>query len=74
MGHATWLAGRFAQPRRPVNKRGSPSGMPAPRLTDWAESFAHGKVGPSRAPTTPRFFSQAVGIIDVACDDFVPPG
>lgn len=47
---------------------------PAPKITEWALSFTHGSIGDSCAADYAPFFSDAVSIIDVACEDFVPPG
>ncbi len=46
---------------------------PAAQLRQFAESFAHGSWGSVCAPDYTPFFQQAVGVIDSACDDFVPP-
>ena len=47
---------------------------PAPRLRQFTESFAYGSVGPVCAPDYAPFFTQAVSVIESACDGFVPQG
>lgn len=47
---------------------------PAPRLRALANSFAHGSTGPICAADYAPFFSDAVSIIDTACDEFEPEG
>ncbi len=46
---------------------------PSPILRGFAESFTHGQWGSVCAPDYAPFFTQAVSVIDAACDDFVPP-
>lgn len=46
----------------------------SPEIEAWAMSFTHGNVGSTCAPDYAPFFMEAVSIIDVACDDFIPPG
>jgi len=46
----------------------------APQLRQFAESFTHGQWGSVCAPSYNAFFEQAVSVIDVSCDDFVPEG
>lgn len=45
---------------------------PAPRLHRLIESFSYGTVGDICAGDYAPFFAQSVGVIDTACDDFVP--
>ena len=45
------------------------------RLRAFTQSFGdHGVVGSVCVDDYNPFFAQAVGIIDTACDEFVPPG
>jgi hypothetical protein len=46
----------------------------SPRLRQFAESFVYGQWGSVCSPSYDVFFEQAVGVIDTACDEFVPPG
>ena len=46
---------------------------PAPRLRSFASSFVYGSVGPVCAADYEPFFTDAVGVIDNACDNFEPP-
>jgi hypothetical protein len=48
------------------------SGLDAPRLQRFAESFELGSVGSVCAPDYSEFFADAVQTIDTACDVFVP--
>lgn len=48
---------------------------PAPRLRQFVELFGDRGIWASVCtPDYNPFFEQAVGLIDAACDDFVPPG
>jgi hypothetical protein len=47
---------------------------PAPRLREWTNKFHHGSIGPVCAPDYAPFFEDAVSVIDIACDEFEPPG
>ncbi len=47
---------------------------PAPRIREFAQSFAYGVVGPVCAADYTPFFQDAVDVIDAACDNFVPEG
>lgn len=47
---------------------------PAPRLREFVDSFGDkGFFGSVCAPSYDEFFQQAVGLIDVTCDEFIPP-
>lgn len=48
------------------------SGLDAPRLQRFAESFELGSVGSVCSPDYSEFFADAVQTIDTACDAFVP--
>ncbi len=45
---------------------------PAPRLRAFTEMFGYGSVGPVCAADYSPFFTEAVGVIATACDEFVP--
>jgi hypothetical protein len=46
----------------------------APRLRQFVESFgAKGFFGSVCAPSYEEFFTEAVGLIDVTCEEFIPP-
>jgi len=47
---------------------------PAPRIRDFAQRFQYGQVGPVCVDDYAPFFRAAVDQIDLACDEFVPPG
>ena len=47
---------------------------PAPRIRAFADLFGFGSVGPVCADDYAPFFTEAVSVIESACDDFVPPG
>lgn len=47
---------------------------PSPRLRQFTESWGdRGIAGSVCAPSYDGFFEQAVGVIDVTCDEYVPP-
>ena len=46
----------------------------APRLQQFTALFPNGVTGSVCAPDYTPFFQQAVGVIDVVCDNFEPPG
>ncbi len=47
---------------------------PSPRLREFTESWGdRGIAGSICAPSYDQFFEQAVGVIDVTCDEFEPP-
>lgn len=58
----------------PIRDGGLIGAEPAPRIRAFANSFGYGQVGPVCAPDYSPFFAEAIGVIDTACDDFVPPG
>jgi hypothetical protein len=53
---------------------GTSGAEPAPRIVDFTERFSRGLVGPVCAPNYDPFFSEAIGLIDTACQEFDPPG
>jgi hypothetical protein len=53
---------------------GGDGAEPAPRLRAFVEQFENGVVGSVCAPDYAPFFLEAVAVIDVACDTFVPEG
>jgi hypothetical protein len=46
----------------------------AARLIEFTNMFTHGTVGDVCAPSYDGFFLDAISVIDVACDGFVPAG
>jgi len=46
----------------------------APLLRQFAESFTQGQWGDICAPDYSPFFQDAISVIDLACDNFTPPG
>lgn len=46
----------------------------APRLQSFVQMFSNGVVGSVCAPDYTPFFHEAVSVIDLACDEFEPPG
>lgn len=47
---------------------------PSPRLREFVDSFGDkGFFGSVCAPSYDEFFQQAVGLIDVTCEEFIPP-
>ncbi len=46
----------------------------APRLREFADSFAQGQWESICAPNYAPFLEAAVSVIDVACDNFTPEG
>jgi hypothetical protein len=53
---------------------GGDGAEPAPRLRAFVEQFENGVVGSVCAPDYAPIFLEAVAVIDVACDTFVPEG
>jgi hypothetical protein len=47
---------------------------PAPRIREFAQRFQYGQVGPVCVDDYAPFFRAAVDQIDLACDEFKPPG
>jgi len=59
----------------PVSPGWDDGAQNAPRLREFISAFgARGLEGSVCSPDYTSFFDQAVGLIDQACDDFVPPG
>jgi hypothetical protein len=53
---------------------GTDGAEPSPRLREFVNSFGDkGFFGSVCAPSYDDFFQQAVGLIDVTCDEFIPP-
>lgn len=46
----------------------------SPRIVQFTEMFTNGFVGQICAPSYKQFFSDAIGLIDDACENFMPPG
>jgi hypothetical protein len=46
----------------------------AARVVAFTQMFTYGSVGQICAPSYKQFFSDAIGTIDSACDNFTPPG
>jgi hypothetical protein len=44
------------------------------RIVEFTEKFTYGSIGQICADTYQPFFHEAIGVIDEACDNFVPPG
>lgn len=44
------------------------------RIVDFAERFTYGSIGQICAPSYQPFFHDAIGVIDQACENFMPPG
>jgi hypothetical protein len=66
----TGLPGALCQPLVDIN-----GAEPAPRLREFVELFGdRGIWGSVCAPDYGSFFDQAVSLIDVACDEYKPPG
>jgi hypothetical protein len=66
----TGLPGALCQPLVDIT-----GAEPAPRLREFVEMFGNrGIWGSVCAPDYGSFFAEAVGLIDVACDEFEPPG
>ena len=69
------VAGLIPQPTMGCAENGDPG---APKGSHWAEFIAmwgdHGLSGSVCEADYSPFFTQAVAIIDDACDNFVPPG
>jgi hypothetical protein len=45
----------------------------ASRVVQFAEMFTYGSVGQICAPSYKQFFSDAISVIDSACENFMPP-
>lgn len=59
----------------PEPTQGNPEGAQgAPDLREFAEAFPFGQWVSVCEPDYSPFFAEAVGVIDIACDEFVPPG
>jgi hypothetical protein len=59
----------------PFDEKGVAGAEAGPRLRAFTESFGErGVVGSVCTGDYNPFFAQAVGIIDLTCDNFVPPG
>jgi len=53
---------------------GTDGAEPSPRLREFVDSFGDkGFFGSVCAPSYDEFFQEAVGLIDVTCDEFIPP-
>ncbi|MCY1008683.1 hypothetical protein OV079_24595 [Nannocystis pusilla] len=46
----------------------------SPRIVQFTEMFTNGFIGQICAPSYKQFFSDAIGLIDEACENFMPPG
>jgi len=46
----------------------------AARVDQFAKMFTYGSVGQICAPSYKQFFSDAISVIDSACENFMPPG
>lgn len=46
----------------------------SPRIVQFTEMFTNGSVGQICAPSYKQFFSDAISLIDAACENFMPPG
>lgn len=46
----------------------------ATRIIEFTEMFTHGTVGDVCAPSYAQFFTDAINVIDVACEGFTPAG
>lgn len=60
----------------PNNVCGPPPGTEklGQRIMDFTNMFTHAFIGDICAPSYDGFFAEAVAGIDMACDDFIPPG
>jgi hypothetical protein len=60
----------------PNNVCGPPPGTEklGQRVMDYTNMFTHGFIGDICAPSYDAFFAEAVSGIDMACDEFIPPG
>jgi hypothetical protein len=47
---------------------------PAPRISEFTKMFTRNLVGQICAASYDGFFADAVGLVQNACEDFVPPG
>lgn len=71
------LVGDTDQPNAmcsPIDADTGTGAEPAPRLRELAASFTYGSSGSVCAADYSPFFADAVGVIDSACDEFVPVG
>ena len=46
----------------------------AARVVQFAQMFTYGSVGQICAPSYKQFFTDAISVIDTACENFTPPG
>lgn len=46
----------------------------ATRIVQFTEMFTNGSIGQICAPSYKQFFSDAISLIDEACENFIPPG
>jgi hypothetical protein len=44
------------------------------RITQFTQMFTYGSVGQICAPSYKQFFTDAIAVIDNACENFMPPG
>lgn len=60
----------------PLNKCGNPidGAEPSPRLIEFTQMFPRHRVGRICADSYVDFFLDAVGVVETACDEFLPPG
>lgn len=70
------LVGPIAQPCPALDKcQGGIDGAEvATRIVQFTEMFTNGSVGQICAPSYKQFFSDAISLIDEACENFIPPG
>lgn len=70
------LVGPVAQPCPMLDKCGGgiDGAEPAARIVQFTEMFTYGSVGQICAPSYKQFFHDAIGVIEGACDNFMPPG
>ncbi|MDC0718311.1 hypothetical protein [Nannocystis bainbridge] len=67
------LSGSVCPPGGGPNMDGT-GAEPCPRLQEFVDRFDNGVIGSVCATDYTPFFSEAVGVIDFACDVFVPVG
>lgn len=65
------IAGGTCGPFEPTDNSGASA---APRLREFVESFPFGFWGSVCAPDFSPIFNEAISAIDMACEDFIPPG
>lgn len=68
------LVGTPAPNQCPVNGGEHEGAEVADRIIEFTNMFTHGTVGDVCAPSYEGFFLEAISVIDVACDGFVPAG